>query len=232
MSRPAATLDRSGQAKHGSVPLSLPPICTKLLTLCEPICFREPVASMSTSGVNRERRSTPAASACWGEPDAPTDTRTGVRKPPKNETTGSGHRRISERYGAPLLEHEPEDGGPGSGCKRRTPKLKPGRMPRAKLDCWQCADLGPSRSDSGEPRRCQVTYLSTKAEPYVRPLAERLESPFIVPCDVREPGQLEAARIKGKWGRLDFLVHSMPTLRGRTCTAGSPTSHRLDLDWQ
>ena len=29
-----------------------------------------------------------------------------------------------------------------------------------------------------------VTYLNTKAEPYVRPLAERLECPIIVPCDV------------------------------------------------
>ena len=27
-----------------------------------------------------------------------------------------------------------------------------------------------------------VTYLNSKAEPYVRPLAERLECPIIVPC--------------------------------------------------
>ena len=32
-----------------------------------------------------------------------------------------------------------------------------------------------------------------------------------MPCDVREPGQLEAvfARIKDDWGRLDFLLHSI-----------------------
>jgi len=56
-----------------------------------------------------------------------------------------------------------------------------------------------------------VTYLNAKAEPYVRPLAERLQSPIIVPCDVREPGQLEAvfARIQSDWGRLDFLLHSI-----------------------
>lgn len=56
-----------------------------------------------------------------------------------------------------------------------------------------------------------ITYLNEKAEPYVRPLAERLESPIIVPCDVREPGQLEAVfeRIKSQWGRLDFLLHSI-----------------------
>ncbi|OYV42226.1 MAG: enoyl-[acyl-carrier-protein] reductase [Acidocella sp. 20-57-95] len=56
-----------------------------------------------------------------------------------------------------------------------------------------------------------VTYLNAKAEPFVRPLAEQLQSPIIVPCDVREPGQLEDvfARIQRDWGRLDFLLHSI-----------------------
>src|SRR5208283_3681810 len=56
-----------------------------------------------------------------------------------------------------------------------------------------------------------VTYLNTRAEPYVRPLAERLECPIIVPCDVREPGQLEAVftRVAKDWGKLDFLLHSI-----------------------
>lgn len=56
-----------------------------------------------------------------------------------------------------------------------------------------------------------ITYLNAKAEPYVRPLAEELESPIIVPCDVREPGQLEAVfeRIRKGWGKLDFLLHSI-----------------------
>jgi enoyl-[acyl-carrier protein] reductase I len=56
-----------------------------------------------------------------------------------------------------------------------------------------------------------VTYLNAKAEPDVRPLAEQLKSSVIVPCDVREPGQLEAvfSLIKDKWGRLDFLLHSI-----------------------
>jgi enoyl-[acyl-carrier protein] reductase I len=56
-----------------------------------------------------------------------------------------------------------------------------------------------------------VTYLNAKAEPFVRPLAEGLGSPIVVPCDVREPGQLEGvfSRIQKEWGRLDFLVHSI-----------------------
>lgn len=56
-----------------------------------------------------------------------------------------------------------------------------------------------------------ITYLNAKAEPHVRPLAEALGAPIIVPCDVREPGQLEAvfARIEREWGQLDFLLHSI-----------------------
>ena len=56
-----------------------------------------------------------------------------------------------------------------------------------------------------------VTYLNAKAEPYVRPLAEGLEAEIVVPCDVREEGQLEAvfAEIEARWGRLDFLLHSI-----------------------
>jgi enoyl-[acyl-carrier protein] reductase I len=56
-----------------------------------------------------------------------------------------------------------------------------------------------------------VTYLNAKAEPFVRPLAERLGNPIMVPCDVRERGQREAvfSRIQKEWGRLDFLLHSI-----------------------
>jgi enoyl-[acyl-carrier protein] reductase I len=56
-----------------------------------------------------------------------------------------------------------------------------------------------------------ATYLNAKAEPFVRPLAEALACRIIAPCDVREPGQLEAvfALIRSEWGRLDFLLHSI-----------------------
>jgi enoyl-[acyl-carrier protein] reductase I len=56
-----------------------------------------------------------------------------------------------------------------------------------------------------------VTYLNAKAEPYVRPLAEELGSSIIVPCDLPEPGQLDAvfAEIGNRWGKLDFVLHSV-----------------------
>lgn len=56
-----------------------------------------------------------------------------------------------------------------------------------------------------------VTYLNEKSKKYVRPLAEVLGAELILPLDVQVPGQLEAvfAAITEKWGRLDFVVHSI-----------------------
>jgi enoyl-[acyl-carrier protein] reductase I len=56
-----------------------------------------------------------------------------------------------------------------------------------------------------------ITYLNDKAEPFVRPVADSLAAPIVMPCDVRIPGQLEEvfARIEREWGRLDFLLHSI-----------------------
>jgi enoyl-[acyl-carrier protein] reductase I len=56
-----------------------------------------------------------------------------------------------------------------------------------------------------------VTYLNHKAEPHVRPLAETLGCPLVLPCDVREPGQLDAVfdAVRSAWGGLDFLIHAI-----------------------
>lgn len=67
-----------------------------------------------------------------------------------------------------------------------------------------------------------VTYLNEKAEKYVRPLAEALDAPLILPLNVEEPGQMAAVfdTIGQQWGELDFVVHSiaycpMQDLHGR-----------------
>ena len=56
-----------------------------------------------------------------------------------------------------------------------------------------------------------VTYLNEKAKKHVDPLARALESPIVMPLDVRVPGQMEAVfeRIGKEWGKLDFVVHSI-----------------------
>lgn len=71
---------------------------------------------------------------------------------------------------------------------------------------WGCARV--MRAGGAE---LAVTFLNGKAEPHVRPLAEALACPLIMPCDVREPGQLEAVfdQVRATWGKLDFVVHSI-----------------------
>ena len=70
---------------------------------------------------------------------------------------------------------------------------------------------GCAKAFRAEGAELAITYLNAKAEPYVRPLAESLGSPIIVPCDVRQPGQLERvfAAIGETWGQLDFVLHSI-----------------------
>ena len=56
-----------------------------------------------------------------------------------------------------------------------------------------------------------VTYVDARAKPYVAPLAERLEAPIFLPCDVTASNELEAvfAAITERWGRLDFVLHAI-----------------------
>ncbi len=56
-----------------------------------------------------------------------------------------------------------------------------------------------------------ATYLNEKAKPFVTPVVEALNCPILLPCDVREPGALEAVfdDIAKKWGTLDFVLHSI-----------------------
>jgi len=56
-----------------------------------------------------------------------------------------------------------------------------------------------------------LTYLNEKAKPYVQPIAEELEAPVFLPCDVEQEGQLEAvfAAAQQRWGGIDFALHSI-----------------------
>ncbi len=56
-----------------------------------------------------------------------------------------------------------------------------------------------------------ITYLNEKAEPHVRPLAEAVQAPILLPLDVQNATQMDAVfeRIHAEWGRLDFVLHSI-----------------------
>ncbi len=56
-----------------------------------------------------------------------------------------------------------------------------------------------------------ITWLNDKARPYVELLARQFEAAIMLPLDVEQPGQLERIfdAIGARWGRLDFLLHSI-----------------------
>ena len=56
-----------------------------------------------------------------------------------------------------------------------------------------------------------TTFLNAKAEPFMRPMALKLQSPLILPCDVQKEDEIKTVftAIKKKWGKLDFMLHSM-----------------------
>ena len=55
------------------------------------------------------------------------------------------------------------------------------------------------------------TYQGEALEKRVRPLAESVKSPIILPADVTDAASLDAvfAAIQATWGRLDFVLHAV-----------------------
>ena len=55
------------------------------------------------------------------------------------------------------------------------------------------------------------TYVGEALERRVRPLAESLNAPIILDCDVTDDASMEATfkAIEDQWGTMDFLVHSI-----------------------
>lgn len=73
-----------------------------------------------------------------------------------------------------------------------------------------------------------VTYLNDKTQTYMQPLAQQLNAPICMKLDVTQPAEQEAlfAAITEKWGKLDFLLHSIAfapkaDLQGRVVDSSS-----------
>jgi len=56
-----------------------------------------------------------------------------------------------------------------------------------------------------------ITYSNEKTKTHTEPLAQELAASIFLPCDVRQPGQLEAVfqAIEQKWAGLDFALHAI-----------------------
>ncbi|MDA8050752.1 MAG: enoyl-ACP reductase FabI [Rhodospirillales bacterium] len=81
---------------------------------------------------------------------------------------------------------------------------------------------GIAAACAAEGAELAFTYQGEALGRRVRPLAQSLGSGIVVPCDVGDPGTIEAAfaALAGQWERLDFLVHAIgyadkAYLRGR-----------------
>jgi enoyl-[acyl-carrier protein] reductase I len=70
---------------------------------------------------------------------------------------------------------------------------------------------GIARSVSREGARLAVTYQGERLEENVRELAQELQDPLILPCDVGKDEDLDAlaAKVKQEFGGLDFVVHAV-----------------------
>ena len=68
-----------------------------------------------------------------------------------------------------------------------------------------------------------ISYQNEMLEKRVRPLAEQLNNPLLIKCDVSDSASVEEcfAELGAKWGKIDFVVHAIAfsdkdQLRGRT----------------
>ena len=55
------------------------------------------------------------------------------------------------------------------------------------------------------------TYQSEALKKRVQPLAEKVGSDIVIPCDVTEPKSLDTtfSEISERWGKLDFVIHAI-----------------------
>ena len=72
------------------------------------------------------------------------------------------------------------------------------------------------------------TYLNEALEKRVRPLAEKVGSNLIIPCDVQKDEDIDNvfATVKEHWGELDFIVHSVAFANGDDLKQGFSDTSR------
>lgn len=70
---------------------------------------------------------------------------------------------------------------------------------------------GCARALSAQGASLALTYLDDKAKPYAQPVADETAPDLFMPLDVTREETVDAvfAAVKEKWGRLDFLIHSI-----------------------
>ena len=70
---------------------------------------------------------------------------------------------------------------------------------------------GIAKAASDHGAELAFTYQGDALGKRVRPLAERVDSSLVLPCDVTDTASLDTVfnTIRDEWGRLDFVVHAI-----------------------
>ncbi|MBF0357494.1 MAG: enoyl-ACP reductase [Magnetococcales bacterium] len=70
---------------------------------------------------------------------------------------------------------------------------------------------GVSQACHREGAELAFTYLGEPLKKRVIPLAEQVNSTFVMPCDINDDAQIDAVfeQVKERWGGIDFIVHSI-----------------------
>jgi len=95
---------------------------------------------------------------------------------------------------------------------------------------------GIAQALAGAGAELAFSYQGEALKKRVGPLAERLGSDIVLPCDVTDPASMDAvfADLQTRWGGLDFLVHAIgfsdkAELRGRYVDT-SPENFAMTMD--
>lgn len=70
---------------------------------------------------------------------------------------------------------------------------------------------GITKAVTAQDATVALTYQGAALEKRVRPLADQMQAPLVLPCDVTDEESVDAvfAAIEKTWGRLDFMVHAV-----------------------
>src|ERR1700749_3871985 len=70
---------------------------------------------------------------------------------------------------------------------------------------------GIAKALAAQGAELAFTYQGDALGKRVKPLAEQLGVPLVLPCDVEDIASVDAVfeALRAKWGRLDFLVHAI-----------------------
>ncbi len=90
---------------------------------------------------------------------------------------------------------------------------------------------GVARACHREGAELGFNYLGEALKKRVHPLAESIQSDFIEPLDVGDDAQLDDffSKVEARWGRLDFLVHSIAFANSKSLRDNFRDTTRADF---